>query len=127
MEAVPDPLQKGTTGEEGRPPPVEANELRTERYSGLRRAGCRTQRGVGTEKSPRTPKKLRLGSTRFFVVDSQSGPERSSVLYGCWRDGNAKAVAPVLVAVTGSEPCVRVPPAAYDALMHVKVGQCLES
>jgi HEAT repeat protein len=49
------------------------------------------------------------------------------VLSGCSQEGNVKAIAPVLVALDGPEPGVCVPPAAYDALMDLKVGQCLES
>jgi hypothetical protein len=62
----------------------------------------------------------RAGSTAFC---------RSAhhVLHGCSQEGNAKAIAPVLVALNGPEPGVCAPPAAYDALMELKVGQRLES
>lgn len=49
------------------------------------------------------------------------------VLSGCSQEGNANTIAPVLVALTGPEPGVCVPPAAYDALMDLKVRQRLES
>ena len=41
--------------------------------------------------------------------------------------GNGNAIAPVLDALTGPEPGVCAPPAAYAALMDLKVGQCLKS
>jgi hypothetical protein len=49
------------------------------------------------------------------------------VLSGSSQEGNATAIAPVLVALTGPEPGVCVPSAAYNALMEIKVGQCLNS
>ena len=49
------------------------------------------------------------------------------VLSYCSQESNAKALAPVLVALTGPEPGVCVPPTAYAALMALKVGQCVES
>jgi hypothetical protein len=49
------------------------------------------------------------------------------VLHDCSQEGNSKAIAPVLVALDGPEPGVCAPPAAYAALMDLKVGQCLES
>jgi HEAT repeat protein len=62
----------------------------------------------------------RAGSTAFC---------RSAhhVLSGRSQEGSAKAIAPVLVALTGPEPGVFAPAAAYDALMDIKVGQSLES
>jgi hypothetical protein len=45
------------------------------------------------------------------------------VLSGCSHEGNAKAIAPVLAALTGLEPGVCVPPAAFDALMDLQVGR----
>jgi HEAT repeat protein len=62
----------------------------------------------------------RAGSTAFC---------RSAhhVLHGFSQEGNANAIAPVLVALDGPEPAVVAPPAAYAALMDLKVGQCLES
>jgi hypothetical protein len=41
--------------------------------------------------------------------------------------GNGNAIAPVLNALTGPEPGVCAPPAAYVALMELKVGQRLKS
>ena len=60
----------------------------------------------------------RAGSTAFC---------RSAhhVLSGRSQEGSAKAIAPVLVALTGPEPGVFAPAAAYDALMDIKVGQSL--
>ena len=49
------------------------------------------------------------------------------VLHDCSQEVNAEAIAPVLVALDGPEPGVCAPPAAYAALMDLKVGQCLES
>ena len=45
------------------------------------------------------------------------------VLSGLSQEGSAKAIAPVLVALTGPEPGVFAPSAAYDALMDIKLGQ----
>jgi hypothetical protein len=58
----------------------------------------------------------RAGSTAFC---------RSAhhVLSGWPQEGDAKAITPVLVALNGPEPGLCVPPAAYDALMKLKVGQ----
>jgi hypothetical protein len=62
----------------------------------------------------------RAGSTAFC---------RSAhhVLHDCSKVGDAKAIAPVLVALDGPEPGVCVPPAAYAALMDLKAGQGLKS
>lgn len=62
----------------------------------------------------------RAGSTAFC---------RSAhhVLHRCSQKGNAKAIAPVLAALNGSEPGVCAPPAAYEALTDLKVGQRLQS
>lgn len=49
------------------------------------------------------------------------------VLSGCSKSDISKSIAPVLVALNGLEPGVFAPPAAYTALMDLKVGQRLES
>lgn len=62
----------------------------------------------------------RAGSTAFCQAAHH-------VLSGCSHEGNGKTIAPVLVALDGPEPGVCAPPAAYAALMDLKVGKCLES
>jgi HEAT repeat protein len=57
----------------------------------------------------------RAGSTTFCQ-------NAHHVLHGCSREGNAKTIAPVLVALSESEPGVSAPPAAYAALLALKVG-----
>lgn len=65
-----------------------------------------------------------LGSTRLWL-----SIKSAALITLCTdaREMAREAIAPVLVVLVGSEPGVCVPRAAYDALMHLKVGQCLES
>jgi HEAT repeat protein len=62
----------------------------------------------------------RAGSTAFC----QSAHH---VLSGWSQKSSATAIAPVLVALTGQEPGVFAPSAAYSALVDVKLGKCCQS
>jgi HEAT repeat protein len=44
------------------------------------------------------------------------------VLRACAEEGNADVIGPVLAALAESEPGISVPPAAYNALLDLKIG-----